>query len=553
MLIVCPSCETSYRVRPNSLPPHGQTRCLRCLAIWCPERYRAEKLLAAAAAIGDGFPPLPDPTPGEASTNLDPGCVAVPEIAAADPEQPLAVAEGAAVNPEMTSSLSPEIYFVDLEPDHLPFVAEDAAAVDLEPDHLSFLAEDTAAVDLEPDHLPFVAEDAAAVDLEPDRSPIVAEEAAAVALEPDHLPLVSEDAVAADLEPDLFVGEGPAPDQEPETGVFPEVVAHDAQSDDAVGMSDHLSSSDADVASTRLAPAEEQLHTPFSEASALDSTLDKEVGVPVGNRWLPAHLFAEVTSDENSIGSAIDVSRKEPSATLAEIAGSLMLRSGTQDESDGSKDSEREAALSGQQRSEARKRWIVLKTDYSGAESAGNAKHSAHRAALRSRRNLPVLSSALNVPPRRFVPRWPLSTLHTGILALALVDFLLVGWRVDIVRKLPQTASFYELAGLSVNLRGLAFHGITTSTVRHDGTPVLVVEGNIVNDTRKPLRVPQLRFALRDAAAQEIYSWTASADRTSLPPGQAMTFRARLASPPAVAHDVVLRFVSRRDVVASIH
>jgi hypothetical protein len=172
---------------------------------------------------------------------------------------------------------------------------------------------------------------------------------------------------------------------------------------------------------------------------------------------------------------------------------------------------------------------------------------------LRSRRNLPVLSSALNVPPRRFLARWPLSTLHTGMLALALVDFLLVGWRADIVRKLPQTASFYELAGLPVNLRGLAFRGITTSTVRDDGTPVLVVEGNIVNDTHKALRVPQLRFALRDAAAQEVYSWTASADRTSLPPGQAMTFRARLASPPAGARDVVLRFVNRRDVVASIH
>jgi predicted Zn finger-like uncharacterized protein len=519
MLIVCPSCETSYRVRPNSLPPHGQTRCLRCLAIWSPERYRAEQLLAAAAAIGDDFPPLPDPTPGEASTNLYPDCVAVPEIATADPDQSFAVAEGAAVNPEMTSSLSPEIYFVDLEPDHLPFVAEHAAAMDLELDPLCFVAE----------------EDAAAVDLEP-----------------DHSLLVSEDAVAMDLEPDLFVGEGPAPEQEPETGVVPEVVAHDAQLDDAVGMSDHFSSSDADVASTPLAPAEEQLPAPVSETSASDSLLDEDISAPADDRWPPNYLPAEITQDETSVGRAVDVCRKEPSPTLAEIAGSLMLPSGTQDESVGLKDSEHEAALSGQPRPQAKKRWIVLKTDYSGAGSSENAKHSAHRAALRSRRNLPVLSSALNVPPRRFVPRWPLSKLHTGILALALVDFLLVGWRVDIVRKLPQTASFYELAGLSVNLRGLAFHGITTSTVRHDGTPVLVVEGNIVNDTRKPLRVPQLRFALRDAAAQEIYSWTASADRTSLPPGQAMTFRARLASPPAVAHDVVLRFVSRRDVVASI-
>ena len=486
MLIVCPSCATSYRVRPNSLPPYGQARCLRCLAIWSPQRHRAEMLLAAAAAIGDDFPPLPDPAPGEASANLDPGCVAVPEIAAADHDPSSAVAEGAAANPEMTSSLSPEIYFVDLEPDHLPFVAEDAAEVDSEPA----------------------------------RS-------------------VGDDLVQV-------------PDQEPETGVVPEVVAQDEQLDDAAGTSDHVTSSDADVASTPLAPAEEQLAAPVSETSASDSALDEEVGMPVSDKWLPAHLLAEVTGDETSIGPAADSSGQEPSATLAEIAGSLMLRSGTQDESDGSRDPEHEAALSAQPRPEAKKRWIVLKTNYSETASAENAKQSAHRAALRSRRNLPVLSSALNVPARRFVPRWPLSTLHTGMLALALVDFLLIGWRADIVRKLPQTASFYELAGLPVNLRGLAFHGITTSTVRHDGTPVLVVEGNIVNDTRKALRVPQIRFALRDAAAQEIYSWTASADRTSLPPGQAMTFRARLASPPAVAHDVVLRFVNRRDVVASI-
>jgi predicted Zn finger-like uncharacterized protein len=519
MLIVCPSCETSYRVRPNSLPPHGQTRCLRCLAIWSPERHRAEKLLAAAAAIGNDFPPLPDPDPGEASRNLDPGCVVVPEIAVADPDQSLAVAEGAAANPEMTSSLSPEIYFVDLEPDQLPFVAEDAAAVALEPDQLL----------------------------------VVAEDAAAVALEPDYSPLALEDAAAVGLEPALFVGEGPAPDQEPETGVVPEVVAQDAQLGDAAEMSDQLPSSDADVASTPLAPAEEQLHASVSEAPALDAALDEEVGALADDIWPPNYLPAKITQDETSIGCAVDVSGQEPSATLAEIAGSLMLRSGTQDECDRLKDSEHEAALSGQPRPEAKKRWIVLKTDYFGARTSENAKESAHRAALRSRRNLPVLSSALNVPPRRFVPRWPLSTLHTGMLALALVDFLLVGWRADIVRKLPQTASFYELAGLPVNLRGLAFRGITTSTVRHDGTPVLVVEGNIVNDTRKALRVPQLRFALRDAAAQEVYSWTASADRTSLPPGQAMTFRARLASPPAGARDVVLRFVNRRDVVASIH
>ena len=534
MLIVCPSCETSYRVRPNSLPPHGQTRCLRCLVIWSPERHRAEKLLAAAAAIGNDFPPLPDPVPGDGSTSLDPGCVTVPEIAVADPDQPLAIAEGAAANPETTSSLSPQIYFVDLEPDQLPYVAEDVAAVDLEPDRLSYIAEDVAAVDLEPDQLPYVAEDVAAVDLEP-----------------DHLPLVAEDAAALDLEPVLLVAASSAADQAPENGVVPEVAAQDAHLGDGGGTSDQLPSF-ADVASTPLAPVEEQFHASVSEAPAFDAALDEEVGALAEDISPPNYLPARITQDETSADGAVDVSEQEPSATLAEIAGSLMLRSGTHDESDRSKDSEHETPLTEKPRPEAKKRWIVLKTDYFGARTSENAKENAHQAALRSRRSLPVLSSAVNVPARRFLPRWPVSTLHTGMLALALVDFLLVGWRVDIVRKLPQTASFYELAGLPVNLRGLAFRGITTTTVRHDGTPVLVVEGDIVNDTHKALRVPQLRFALRDAAAQEVYSWTASADRTSLPPGQAMTFRARLASPPAGARDVVLRFVNRRDIVASI-
>lgn len=33
--------------------------------------------------------------------------------------------------------------------------------------------------------------------------------------------------------------------------------------------------------------------------------------------------------------------------------------------------------------------------------------------------------------------RWPLSRLQTGILALALLDTILVGWRSDVVRALP--------------------------------------------------------------------------------------------------------------------
>jgi predicted Zn finger-like uncharacterized protein len=147
--------------------------------------------------------------------------------------------------------------------------------------------------------------------------------------------------------------------------------------------------------------------------------------------------------------------------------------------------------------------------------------------------------------------RWPLSRLHTGLLALALLATIIIGWRTDVVRALPQTASFYSLMGLPVNLRGLIFDNVATATEQHEGVPILVVEGSVVNPGRKIEDVPRLKFVLRNAAHQEIYSWTAVPARAALPPGEGVEFHSRLASPPADARDVVVRFVNRRDLVAA--
>ncbi len=181
-------------------------------------------------------------------------------------------------------------------------------------------------------------------------------------------------------------------------------------------------------------------------------------------------------------------------------------------------------------------------------DEQSRAYSAAPLEAIRSFAGWPPLPRVTHWSP----PRWPLSGLHTGILALLIVDCILVGWRGNIVRAFPQTDSFYKLVGLSVNLRGLAFDGITTATERHEGVPILVVEGNIVNSARKFVDVPRLKFVVRNAARQEIYSWTAVASRTPLPPGEAVSFRTRVASPPPDAHDVVLRFVDRRDIVAAV-
>ncbi len=147
-------------------------------------------------------------------------------------------------------------------------------------------------------------------------------------------------------------------------------------------------------------------------------------------------------------------------------------------------------------------------------------------------------------------PQWPLSRLQSGVLALLIVDALLVGWRDEFVRVMPQTASFYALLGLNVNLRGMSFDGVGTSVEQNQGAPVLVVEGNIVNASGKLEDVPRLKFAVRNASGQEVYSWTAAPPRQTLAPGEAVAFHSRLASPPVEAHDVLVRFVTRRDILA---
>ena len=83
-----------------------------------------------------------------------------------------------------------------------------------------------------------------------------------------------------------------------------------------------------------------------------------------------------------------------------------------------------------------------------------------------------------------------------------------------------------------------------------DGTTVLTIEGQITSTARKPVEVPRLRFAARNAAGQEIYAWTAKPERSILGPGENLPFTSRLATPPADANDVMVRFFTANDAMA---
>jgi predicted Zn finger-like uncharacterized protein len=148
--------------------------------------------------------------------------------------------------------------------------------------------------------------------------------------------------------------------------------------------------------------------------------------------------------------------------------------------------------------------------------------------------------------------RWERSSWTVAILTLAAIHLMLIGWRTDVVRWLPQTASLYAAIGLPVNLRGLVFANVTTERETHEDVEVLVVEGSIINDYKRAVEVPRLRFSVRNKSGHEVYSWTALPNRNVLLPGESLPFRSRLASPPREADRLQVRFFNRRDLGAEL-
>ena len=152
-----------------------------------------------------------------------------------------------------------------------------------------------------------------------------------------------------------------------------------------------------------------------------------------------------------------------------------------------------------------------------------------------------------NAIPRAPQFRAPVS-LATASAAMGALVLALVIWRADLVRLLPQTAAFYKLVGLDVNLRGLRFKDVKVSSEMVEGKPVLVIEGSITGESNKPMEIPRLRFSVRDAQGAEIYAWNAVLEQSVLRPGERAQFKSRLASPPPEGRNIDVRFFNRRDI-----
>lgn len=157
------------------------------------------------------------------------------------------------------------------------------------------------------------------------------------------------------------------------------------------------------------------------------------------------------------------------------------------------------------------------------------------------RRKLPSAMARIPVSRLRLSPSATILALGAAILGLFYLG------REQIVRTVPDAASVYERMGVPVNLRGVDFRDVKGANEMVDGVIVLVVEGQLVNITSRSIDLPRLRLAVRDASGKEIYTWTATAPKPQLGPGEAVAFRSRLASPPPDGANVEVRFFTRLD------
>ena len=186
--------------------------------------------------------------------------------------------------------------------------------------------------------------------------------------------------------------------------------------------------------------------------------------------------------------------------------------------------------------------------------SGGSDWPSAARQDAENHEEIPItthgqrLARLFRLPSLPRIPFMPSFGLPTACAAMGALILALMIWRAEVVRLLPQTATFYKMVGLEVNLRGLAFKDIKISNETVDGKPVLVIEGTIIGQTKNPVELPRLRFSVRDAQGAEVYAWNAVLEQSVLKPGERAYFKSRLASPPPEGRNIDVRFFNKRDL-----
>jgi predicted Zn finger-like uncharacterized protein len=128
--------------------------------------------------------------------------------------------------------------------------------------------------------------------------------------------------------------------------------------------------------------------------------------------------------------------------------------------------------------------------------------------------------------------------------AVVLVALLCIAYfgRTQLVLQYPEMAAFYKAIGLEVNVVGLDFSNVTAMRTTRNGTPVLVVSAQLVGLKPNPQQVPPVVVTLLNEAGKSVYEWSVTPSVRDMMAGERSTFDTQIATPPADAVRVRLRF-----------
>ena len=161
----------------------------------------------------------------------------------------------------------------------------------------------------------------------------------------------------------------------------------------------------------------------------------------------------------------------------------------------------------------------------------------------------PILAED-SIPPekKRFFRRQP--GLGTGLMAAVLVGVLLLTallmFRGPVTKIWPDSLALYTAVGLAGPIPGdgLVFEDLkATTSYNAQGVEILRLVGNIRNVRTHRVRVPALRFALRDAEGKEVETWTYPSPNADIEAEEKIPLDVSYPQIPATAKELNVKFI----------
>jgi len=137
-------------------------------------------------------------------------------------------------------------------------------------------------------------------------------------------------------------------------------------------------------------------------------------------------------------------------------------------------------------------------------------------------------------------PFWRIVTLGATAAALAGLAVLTINDRAETI--FSRAISWIDAVIPGRGLQGISFANIKTSIGTEQGETSLLIEGEIRSDSEISKKLPEIQFTMRDKAENAIFQWMIPAPASTITKGEAVSFKAKLASPPRDAKNITITF-----------